>query len=90
MSTQIDFKFSMTNSKQYCEHCWKRWSSGLHDYCYLEYRLTIRKDKMRIATAQILPDKRIQDNATNSIYDTRDAWLAVYKGNDTTSVFTVG
>jgi hypothetical protein len=45
---------------------------------------------MRIATAQILPDKRIQDNATNSIYDTRDAWLAVYKGNDTTSVFTVG
>ena len=79
----------MTNSKQYCEHCWKRWSPGLHDYCYLEYRLTIRKDKVKIATAQILGDKRIKDNATGTIYKTEAEWLAVYKGDDTISVFTV-
>ena len=86
----VDFKFSMTNSKQYCEHCWERWSPGLHDYCYLEYRLTIRKDKVRIATAQIQHDKRIKDNSTGTIYKTQAEWLAVYKGGDTTSVFTVG
>ena len=75
----VDFKFSMTNSKQYCEHC-----------CYLEYRLTICKDKVRIATAQIQHDKRIKDNSTGTIYKTQAEWLAVYKGEDMTSVFTVG
>jgi len=80
----------MTNSRQHCEYCWERWSPGLHDYCYLDYRLIIRKDKVRIATGQILHDRRIQDKATNIIYKTQAEWLAVYKGDDTTSVFTVG
>ena len=79
----------MTNSKQYCEHCWKRWSPGLHDYCYLDYRLIIRKDKVRIATGKILHDRRIQDKGSNIIYNTREEWLAVYKGDDMMSVFTV-
>jgi hypothetical protein len=44
---------------------------------------------VRIATAQIQHDKRIKDNSTGTIYKKQAEWLAVYKGDDTTSEFTV-